>query len=397
MNTTENNRIDTISTSKEESAMTTATTDIRPVTFSVPQADLDDLNTRLSRTRFARPAPGDDWDYGTPNAYLREMVDYWRTEFDWRAHEARIADLPHFATQIDGQQVHFVHVRSAEANATPIVLTHAYPGSFVDFIDMIGPLTDPVAHGGDPEDAFDVVIPSIPGFTLGDNTTEPGWTLKRVARAWDALMRRLGYDSYGAHGSDAGALISRELAILNPTGFLGAQVLQLFSFPSGDPAEFEKLQPKDHAALDFLGWFQQRAGFAGMNASRPQTIAAALSDSPVGQLAYNELFENFGNGTTLLTKDQVLTQVSLYWFTNTSASALRFYYEDARAAAEPEVNDGRIGVSVFGDDFLSIRAFAERDNTCIEQWVEHEPGGHFAAMELPEVVTDDIRAFFRSA
>ena len=174
---------------------TRATDDIRSIAFCVPQADLDDLNARLARTRLPQPAPGDDWDYGTPGAYLREMLDYWRDDFDWRAQEARIAAFPHFVTEIDGAQIHFVHVRSAEANATPIVLTHAYPGSFVDFIDMIGPLTDPVAHDGRAEDAFDVVIPSIPGFTLSGNTTESGWTLKRVARAWDTLMRRLGYGS----------------------------------------------------------------------------------------------------------------------------------------------------------------------------------------------------------
>ena len=296
----------------------TQTLSVRPFEVSIPQADLDDLQHRLEITRFATPAPGDDWKYGTPVGYLRDMVEHWRTSFDWRAQEERMNRFPQFRTEVDGQTVHFVHVRSAVENATPIVLTHTYPGSFVDFLDVIGPLTDPEAHGGRAEDAFHVVVPTLPGFGFSTPLSEGEWTMARVARTWDALMRGLGYDSYAAHGSDGGAMVSRELAILNPPGFLGAHVLQLFSFPSGDPAEFERMTPADYAALEFAGWFQTVNGYALMNAARPQTIAAALSDSPVGQLAYNELFENFGNGTSLVSRDQVLTQVTLYWLTNTS-------------------------------------------------------------------------------
>ncbi|WP_444663013.1 epoxide hydrolase family protein [Cellulomonas sp. CW35] len=368
---------------------------VRPFQVSIDLAVLDDLHDRLARTRFATPAPGDSWDYGTPESYLREMVAYWRDEFDWRAQEERMNAFPHFRTEIDGQTIHFIHVRSSEPDATPLLLGHTYPGSFVDFLDMIGPLTDPVAHGGRAEDAFDVVIASMPGFGFSTPVVDGGWTTARLARTWDTLMRGLGYESYGTHGSDGGAMISRELAVMDPPGFLGAHVLQLFSFPSGDPAEFEKLTPADHAALEFLGWFQQRAGFAAANSSRPQTVAAGLADSPVAQLAWNELFENFGNGTSLLTRDQVLTQVSLYWLTNTSSTAVRFYYEEARAQAEPQVSHGRTGVSVFADDFKTIRPFAERDNTNIVQWTEHERGGHFASMEVPDVLVDDLRTFFR--
>jgi hypothetical protein len=205
-------------------------------------------------------------------------------------------------------------------------------------------------------------------------------------------MRGLGYTAYGAHGSDNGAMVSRELAMLAPEGFLGAHVLQLFAFPSGDPAEFERMTPADYAALDFAGWFQTVNGFALMNASRPQTISAALSDSPVGQLAYNELFENFGRGTSLLTRDQVLTQVSLYWLTNSSSGAARYYFEEK--AVEPRVNHGPIGVAVFADDFRSMRPFAERDNTAIVSWTEHPRGGHFASMEVPGELATAIRAFY---
>jgi epoxide hydrolase len=322
------------------------------------------------------------------------MVEHWRTAFDWRALEARMNEFPQFLAEIDGQTVHFVHVRSAVEDATPIVLTHTYPGSFADFLDVIGPLTDPVAHGGRAEDAFHVVIPSIPGFGFSTPLAEGDWTMARVARTWDALMRGLGYDSYAAHGSDGGAMVSRELAILDPPGFIGAHVLQLFSFPSGDPAEFERMTPADHAALEFAGWFQTVNGYALMNASRPQTIAAALSDSPVGQLAYNELFENFGNGTSLVGRDQVLMQVSLYWLTNTSSTAVRYHYAERSAA--PVVNHGPIGITVFADDFRSMRPFAERDNTNIVSWTERPRGGHFAAMEVPEDLVEEIRGFYRA-
>ncbi len=370
-----------------------AGTEIRPFRVEIPQAALDDLHQRLARTRFPAPAPDDSWDFGTPVGYLQEMVAHWRDDFDWRAQEDRMNQYPHFRTEIDGQTIHFIHVRSAESDATPLLLTHTYPGSFADFLDMIEPLTDPVAHGGRAEDAFHVVIPSIPGF--GFSTPVVGrWDWTRVADAFDALMRRLGYDSYGAHGSDAGAIVSRELAIRNSEGFLGAHVLQLFSFPSGDPAEFAKLSEKDHAALEFLGWFQTVGGYNTMNGSRPQTVAAALSDSPVGQLAYNELFENFGNGTSLVSWEHVLTQVSLYWLTNTSASAARYHYETARSGAEPVVNDGPIGLAMFADDFKSIRPFAERDNTNIVHWAEYDRGGHFASMEVPDLVVGDLRDFY---
>jgi pimeloyl-ACP methyl ester carboxylesterase len=372
----------------------TTNTEIRPFTVAIPQADLDDLQARLERTRFAPAAPGDSWEYGTPESYLREMVDHWKSGFDWRAQEARMNAYPNFQTEIDGQTIHFVHARSAEPGARALVLTHTYPGSFAEFLDLIGPLTDPVAHGGKPEDAFHVVIPSIPGFGFSTPVVDGGWTMARVARTWDVLMRRLGYSSYGAHGSDGGAMVSRELAVLNPEGFLGAHVLQLFSFPTGAEGEMDDFGPKEYAALGHLQWFQSVGGYNTMNGTRPQTVAAGLADSPVGQLAYNELFENFGNGTSLVSRDQVLTQVSLYWLTNTSSTAVRYHYEEQHSGAEPVVSQGRIGVAVFKDDFQTIRAFADRDNANIDHWSEFERGGHFAALEVPEDVVADLRAFF---
>src|SRR6476619_1316665 len=310
---------------------------IRPFTISIAQEALVDLQHRLAHTRYPVEAPNDSWEYGTPVGYLKKMVAAWQ-QFDWRAQEARMNAVPNFVTEIDDQTVHFVHVRSTEPEATPLLLAHTYPGSVAECLDMIGPLTDPVAHGGRAEDAFHLVIPSMPGFGFSTPLVGAGWTMARVAQTYDTLMRRLGYESYGAHGSDGGALIGRELAVLDPEGFLGAHVLQLFSFPSGDPTEFEGFGEKEYAALAHMQWFQSVGGYNAMNGTRPQTVAAGLSDSPVGQLAYSELFESFGNGTSLVSAEQVLTQVTLYWLTNTAATSVRYHFEEQHAGAEPVVS-----------------------------------------------------------
>ncbi|MGR0319676.1 epoxide hydrolase family protein [Agromyces sp. ZXT2-3] len=374
---------------------TTSHTDIRPFTVAVPQADLDDLADRLARTRLPQAAPGDDWTTGTPNHYLQTAVEQWKS-FDWRAVEARLNAVPHFITEVDEQPIHFIHVVSPHAGATPLLLAHTYPGSSADYLDLIDRLVDPVAHGGRAEDAFTLVIPDAPGFGFSNPVRESGWDIRRVARAYDTLMRRLGYDSYGIHGSDNGALVARELGLLEPEGFLGLHVLQLFSFPSGDPSEFERLEPADYAGLEHMQWFQKVGGYNTMNASRPQTIAAALSDSPVGLLAYSELFESFGNGTSKVPLPAILTAVSIAWFTNSAAGMSRAYYENAQDETEPAVNHSPTGVAVFADDFQTIRVFAERDNDAIMHWSRFPEGGHFAALEVPDVVAGDIAAFFAS-
>lgn len=374
-------------------ATATAPLDLRPFRVEVAQADLDDLRERLARTRFAPAAPDDSWEYGTPVSYLRTMVERW-SAFDWRAVEARLNAYPAFTTEIEGQPLHLLHVRSEHPDATPLLLAHTYPGSVLDFLDMIAPLVDPVRHGGRPEDAFHLVIPSMPGFGFSTPLVGAGWTMARVARTYDALMRGLGYDSYGVHGSDGGAMIGRELAVLDPEGFRGAHVLQLFSFPSGAPGEMDGFGEKELAALAHAQWFQSVGGYNAMNASRPQTVGAALADSPVATLAYHELFESFGNGTSLVTADQVLAQASLYWLTNTYATAARYHFAEQRSGAEPVVSTGRLGVAVFRDDFQTIRSLAERDNARIEHWSEHPRGGHYAALEVPEDVVADLRVFF---
>ena len=347
---------------------------------------------RLARTRYADQLPTDGWAQGTPVSYLQTMVETWRTSFDWRAQEARMNAYPGFRTEIDGQTIHFLHVRSRHAGATPLLLVHTYPGSFVDFLDVIDPLVDPEAHGGSAADAFHLVIPSLPGMGFSTPLSDGDWTMGRSARAFDTLMRRLGYDAYGAHGSDGGAMVSRELAMLAPDGLPRGARAAAVLVPVGRPGrvradERGRLRGAGVRRLVPVGQRLRR-----LNAKRPLTIAAALSDSPVGMLAYHELFENFGNGTSLLTPEQVLTQVSLQWLTNTAAGATRMHYTEKDV--EARVNHGPIGVAVFADDFRSMRPFAERDNTAIVSWTEHPRGGHFAAMEVPEELVVVVRDFF---
>lgn len=375
-----------------------ASADIKPFSISIPQADLDELQFRLSRTRWPEALSETGWKYGVSLEYIKELATYWQNEYNWRKHEARLNEYPQFMTTIDGAQIHFLHVRSPEPDAFPLLLTHAFPSSVVEFLELIGPLSDPRKYGGDPANAFHLVIPSVPGFGFSGFSLEQGWNIARIARAFDTLMKRLGYSEYGAHGSDCGALVSRELGLQEPEGLRGIHVLQLFSFPTGDPAEMADLSEEEMKRLQFLSNFQERAGFNSIQSTRPQTLSYGLADSPVGQLAWiAELFNGFGDHVDAIDRDAFLTNVSLYWLTNTAESSARLYYENAHIEGqEPQrPNAIQTGVAVCGDDFKSIKRFAQRDNTNIVHWSEFERGTHFAAMDAPDLLGPDIQAFFR--
>ena len=367
-------------------------TELRPFRIEVPQAALDDLRERLARTRWPDELPGVGWDYGVPLDYVQRLAEYWRDGYDWRAWEARLNAYPQCTTEIDGQRIHFLHIRSPEPGALPLVLTHGWPGSVVEYLDVIGPLADPRAHGGDPADAFHLVVPSLPGYGFSGPTHERGWGRYRTARAWAELMRRLGYARYGAVGNDAGSMVNPELGRIDPEHVVGLHVTQVFSFPSGDPAELADLTPEEQRELETLQWFyQHKLSFNTLMSQQPQTLGFAVLDSPAGLLAWNG--QLLGED---LDADFALTNVMLYWLTGTAASAARFYYEDAHATEKPtEPTTVPIGVAAFGGDFSGIRRFAHRDHQNIVQWTVFDHGGHFAAHKAPDLLVGDVRGFFR--
>ncbi|TXK39417.1 epoxide hydrolase family protein [Nonomuraea sp. C10] len=366
---------------------------IREFHLDIPQADLDDLRERLSRTRYPVQTPGAGSERGVTVAELRELAGYWATGYDWRAHEAELNAHPQYVTEIDGQDIHFLHVRSPEPDATPLILTHGWPGSVVEFLDVIGPLTDPEAHGGDPADAFHLVIPSVPGFGPSAPLRGTGWTLGRIARAWATLMARLGYERYGAQGGDWGSGISRELGLTDAEHVIGVHVNYLMTFPSGDLGEVSESDKARLAKLEeFTG---DMGGYMAIQSSRPHTLGFGLADSPAGQLAW--IAEKFREWTDRpVDRDRLLTNVSLYWLTNTADSAAQIYWEFSHAWSMPQSSPTPLGVAVFPHDIvLPIRRLAERTDKVVH-WTEFETGGHFAAMEEPELLVRDIRAFFRS-
>jgi epoxide hydrolase len=367
--------------------------DIRPFEIQVPDADLDDLQERLGAVCWPDELAGVGWEYGVPLDDVRELVGYWRTGYDWRAHESRINAHPQFVTTIDGQPVHFLHIRSPEADALPLIATHGWPMSVVEYLDVVAPLTDPRVHGGDPADAFHLVIPSIPGTGFSGPTHATGWDTRRVARAWAALMARLGYARYGAHGNDAGSLISPEIGRHDPEHVVGVHVTQIFSFPSGDPAEFADLSAEDQAALRFLNEFSSGGGLAFnvYQSAQPQTLAYALQDSPAGWLAWTtQLFRDF------VDRDYLLTNAAVYWLTRTIGSSMRFYYENAHASGQPsEPTTVPTGLAMFAYDFQSIRKLAERDHSNIVHWKAYDRGSHFAPHDASDLLIDDLREFFR--
>lgn len=377
-----------------------------PFRIEIPQSDLDYLQARLTDARWPTRQPGDEWSRGVPVTYLRELAEYWRTSYDWRAAEAELNKFPQFITEIDGQRIHFVHVRSAEAHATPLILTHGWPGSIVEFLDVIGPLTDPAAFGGDPADAFHVVIPSLPGYGFSGPVTDAGWNAARIGKAWAELMSRLGYQRYGAQGGDWGAFISPEVGRAGGEKVIGVHVnAATFGFiPFGPVSDEEKasMTASELARLDRLADFKsERNGYFQIQATRPQTVAYGLHDSPIGQLAW--IVEKFKEWTFPITdlpeaavdRDRMLTNVMLYWLTGTASSSAGLYYEGMHTRSwHTTPLTTPTGVAVFAED-VAIRRYAEAGANIVH-WSEFDRGGHFAAMEAPDLLIADIRTFFRS-
>jgi epoxide hydrolase len=379
---------------------------VRPFRVDVPDAALDDLRSRLARTRWPSQPAGASWERGVPVEELEALAEYWRTAYDWRAAEAEINRFPQYITEIDGADVHFVHARSPEPDALPLLMTHGWPGSVAEFLDVIGPLTDPRAHGGDPADAFHVVAPTPPGFGFSGPTRTAGWTVGRIASAWAELMRRLGYRRYAAHGTDLGVWISLTLAGLAPDELVGAHVNYLLTPDTGGV----ELDAADRQRLALMDAMAEKAAYMAIQSTRPQTLAYGLTDSPAAQLAW--VAEKFREWTDhsgprpwgTVGRDRLLTNVSIYWLTATAGSAAQLYFEMAeqlpapgRAPVAPPPLHVPLAVAVHPHDLtLPVRALAERRFPRIVGWTEFDRGGHFPAMEEPDLFVADVRAFARA-
>ncbi|MFI5714547.1 epoxide hydrolase family protein [Nocardia sp. NPDC051750] len=354
-------------------------TAIQPFRIEIPAADLDDLRNRLDRTRWTDQIPGSGDEYGVGIDRVRHLAEVWRS-FDWRAQERKLNAYPQFRTEIDGQLIHFLHVRSTGAQGFPLILTHGWPGTFVEFLDLVEPLT---AAG------FDLVIPSVPGYGFSGPTTEAGWNDARIARAWAELMRRLGYRRYGAVGNDGGSAISAELGRYAPEQVVGVHVAQVYSFPSGDPAEMADLSADEQQAMATLDWFvKNKMGFNVLQSQQPQTLAHALADSPAGLLGWNS--QLLGPD---LDDEFVVTNIAIHWFTGTAGSAIRHYYEKDKAEQPTEPSTVPLALSGSTGDFHGIRRFAERDHNVVS-WRTHDVHSHYLHHAAPALMAEEITVFF---
>jgi epoxide hydrolase len=380
-----------------------ATKDATPFKAHVPQAALDDLKRRLASTRWPGRETVSDWSQGVPLQKAQALVAYWRDKYDWRRFEARINAFPQYRTQIDGVGIHFIHVRSPHQNALPIILTHGWPGSVVEFMEVIGPLSDPTRYGERAEDAFHVVVPSLPGFAFSDKPADTGWDVDRIARAWATLMARLGYERWVAQGGDWGAGVTHALALQQPRGLIAAHVNWQFVFPdklpdNPTPAERKAINGAASFANDQSGYFREQG-------TRPQTIGYPLADSAAGQALWiYEKFQawtdNHGNPEDALSVDAMLDDISLYWFTDSAASSARIYWNNTRAG-NAGLSRGRIelpmAASVFPHEiFTPPKAWAEALWPNLFYWNEVDRGGHFAAFEQPKLFAEELRKAFKS-
>ncbi|HZU56427.1 MAG TPA: epoxide hydrolase [Actinocrinis sp.] len=364
-----------------------------PFRHEVPQSELDDLRDRLARTRWPEPQTVDDWSQGVPLDYLREIAEYWRTGYDWRATERRLAELSQFLIEIDGIRVHYIHVRSPHPDALPLLVTHGWPGSITDLLDLVEPLTNPA----DPADAFHLVLPSLPGYGYSDKPSTPGWNVERIAEAWAKLMADLGYGRYGAHGTDWGSFVTAALGTADPAHLVGIQIAMPFASAPSEPVE---LSQRDLDGLAALKEFQKHeGGYSAIQATRPQTIGYALTDSPAGQLAwalekYWAWSDHDGDLDKAIPRDRVLDAVSVNWFARTAASSARIYWESHNAMRFDPVRVPA-GCSTYPKDGRMPKPWCERRFTDLREWIDHEEGGHFPALEDPQRLSEELRAFFR--
>jgi pimeloyl-ACP methyl ester carboxylesterase len=377
-----------------------------PFHVDIPQEVLDDLRARLDGTRWPEAETVADWSQGVPLAYLRGLCRYWAEGYDWRATERRLNLLPQFRTEIDGLGIHLLHVRSPHPDAFPVVFTHGWPGSILEFLKVIGPLTDPTAHGGEAADAFHLVIPSLPGYGFSDRPAQPGWGVERIAGGWARLMARLGYQRYGAQGGDWGTSVSTSIAQQDPEHVAGIHLNPPLAPP--DPATFDDLTDRERAALASLDHAAEwESGYSQEHATRPQTIGYALVDSPAALCAW--IVEKFWSWTdhdghleNLLTRDELLDNVMLYWLPGTGASSVRLYWESIRQVnrwiSGPTTDTVAVptGCSIYPKELQRpSRRWAEQRFIDIRYWNELDRGGHFAALEQPDLFVEEVRSFFR--
>jgi epoxide hydrolase len=374
--------------------------EIVPFRIDVPERELVDLRERLTRTRWPDAETVDDWSQGIPLSYVQELCAYWASQYDWRATESRLNHLGSHRTEIDGLGIHFLHVRSPEPDALPLVLTHGWPGSIVEFHKVIGPLSDPVAHGGNASDAFHVVCPSLPGYGFSDRPTRAGWKVPRIASAWMELMARLGYDRYGAQGGDWGSSVTTSIGLQDVEHVAGIHLNMVIALPDltmGDPTESERA-----ALASFKEHRAQGTGYSTQQSTRPQTLGYGLADSPAAQAAW--IVEKFmawtdcdGHPENILTRDELLDNVMLYWLPDAGASSARLYWESFNDFdTKLEAVTVPVGVSVFPKEISRpSRRWAEPRFADIRHWNELDRGGHFAAFEQPDTFVDEVRTFFR--
>ncbi|MBM4268005.1 MAG: epoxide hydrolase [Deltaproteobacteria bacterium] len=375
-------------------------TDVTPFRIAIPDAQLEDLRRRLAATRWPNAEVVDDWSQGIPLAYTQEVCRYWEKEYDWRKREARLNEFPQFRTEIDGLGIHFIHVRSPRADALPLVITHGWPGSVVEFLKVIRPLADPASHGGDAADAFHVVCPTLPGYGFSDKPAKPGFNVQKIADLWSQLMVRLGYDRYVAQGGDWGSMVTTMIGIQDTKHCAAIHTNMPIAPP--DPETMSSLTDKEQAAIaGFMHYQEWDSGYSKQQSTRPQTLGYGLADSPAGQAAW--ILEKFwawtdcnGHPENALSRDEMLDNIMLYWLPGAGASSARLYWESFRTPSLDPV-PAPTGCSIFPKEiFRTSRRWAEKRFPNLIYFNELEKGGHFAAFEQPELFVQEVRACFRN-